>query len=195
MPQHIQYYFDYKSPYAYLANADVYKLEQAGVRVEWLPFVLHIPDAFGDVDNRDQRQWNKVRYLYMDVRRFANQRGLVVRGPKKIFDSTLISEACLFVQEVGAFKPFNDRVFERFWQRELDIEDDGAVCRVLEECGLDADGFQAFRARSGTAQLAAIRAQAEEAGVFGVPTFVHDGELFWGYDRLALLRIKLGLSE
>ena len=89
----ITLYFDYKSAYSHLAKAEAYKLEEDyHVQLEWLPYVLDIPAALGDVETRTAMEWRKVRYSYLDARRWANARGLLVRGPRQIFDSSL---ACM----------------------------------------------------------------------------------------------------
>src|SRR5581483_6155599 len=148
----ITHYFDYKSPYAYLAQAETFQLqEDYDVEIDWLPYTLDIPSYLGSArvdengkvleESRNAHQWRRVKYSYMDCRREANRRGLVIRGPQKIFDSTLANIGMLYAQQQGVFRAYNDRVFERFWKRELDIEDAGALATVLRECGADAGGF------------------------------------------------------
>ena len=62
-PQPIKLYFDYKSPFAYLAKDEAYQLEEDyHVQLEWLPYVLDIPQALGDLQSRTKQQWRKVRY-------------------------------------------------------------------------------------------------------------------------------------
>ena len=84
----------------------------------------------------------------------------------------------------AVFRAYHDRVFERFWKRELDIEDIAVVTAVLAEAGADTAGFIAYAATEGPAEVNRISRAAEEAGVFGTPTFVIDGELFWGSEHL-----------
>jgi len=196
-------YTDYKSPYAYLAKDLTYELERdLPVRVEWLPYVLDIPSFLGsarlDADGRvveEQRnahQWRRVRYSYMDCRRQARKRGLVIRGPLKIWDSTLAAAGMLYAQRAGdtVFRRYHDAVFERFWRRELDIENAAVIAAVLAEAGADGDGFTAY-ASTGCDEVAAIGRAAEATGVFGVPSFVVDGELFWGHEHLPDIRAML----
>ncbi len=188
----IKLYFDYKSPFAYLAKDEAYRLEKDyQVQVVWLPYVLNIPEILGDLQNRSPRQWRKVRYSYMDARRWANKRGLIVRGPQKIFDSSAACIGMLYAQRAGCFRAYHDRVYERFWKRELDIEDRGALAAVLAEAGADPEGFFAYLEREGRSELEAIQRQADADEVFGVPTFLFEGEMFWGYDRIPLLRERL----
>jgi 2-hydroxychromene-2-carboxylate isomerase len=196
-------YTDYKSPYAYLAKDLAYELEHDfPVRLEWLPYVLDIPsflgsarvDADGNVleESRNAHQWRRVRYSYMDCRRQARRRGLVIRGPQKIWDSTLAAAGMLYAQRAGdaVFRRYHDAVFERFWKRELDIEDVAVIAAVLAEAGADGATFAA-QAQAGRDEVAAISRSAEAIGVFGVPSFVVDGELFWGREHLPDIRAML----
>lgn len=191
-PTPITLYFDYKSPFAYLAKNEAYKLEdEYNVRIEWLPYVLDIPEALGDVQTRTQQQWRKIRYLYMDARRWANKRGVTIKGPQKIFDSSIAAVGMLYAQQHGVFKAYHDRMYERFWTRAIDIEDPHAVASLLKEVGADAEGFLAYLDGEGKAKLAAVQQQADADEVFGVPLFIVEGEVFWGHDRVPLLREKL----
>lgn len=185
----ITFYSDYKSPYAFVAKAGAYQLEQDyDVTVQWLPYTLNIQSYLGSVELRSEHHWRRVRYSYMDARRLANIQSLTLRGPKKIYDSRLANVGMLYALEQDAFRRYNDLVFERFWKRELEIDEFDAIVAVLEEAGADTGGFRSFVDGPEGAAHDRIVAEAEEAGIFGVPMFVLDGELFWGGDRLPLLR-------
>jgi 2-hydroxychromene-2-carboxylate isomerase len=199
----ITVYTDYKSPYAHLSKDLEYALERdLGVRLEWLPYVLDIPsflgsarlDADGTVleEDRNAHQWRRVRYSYMDCRRQARKRGLVIRGPQKIWDSTLAAAGMLFAQRAGddVFRRYHDAVFERFWKRELDIEDTAVIGAVLTEAGADGSAFAA-QAQAGRDEVATISRAAEAKGVFGVPSYLVDDELFWGREHLPDIRAML----
>ena len=192
----ITVYTDYKSPYAYLAKDLAYELERDfPVRLEWRPYILDIPsylgsarvDASGNVleEARNAHQWRRVRYSYMDCRRQAQKRGLVIRGTQKIWDSSLAAAGMLFAQGSGdaVFRRYHDTVFERFWRRALDIENVDAIATVLSEAGADASRFPA-EAGALREQVTAISRTAEGSGVFGVPTFVLAGQIYWGREHL-----------
>ena len=111
-PRTVTVYSDYKSPYAYLAKDLAYELERDfPVHLDWLPYTLDIPSFLGSArstttagSSRKQRnahQWRRVRYSYMDCRRQARKRGLVIRGPQKIWDSTVASRGMLFAKRQG----------------------------------------------------------------------------------------------
>ena len=193
----ITHYFDYKSPYAYLAQEETYSLDSE-FGVDWVPYTLDIPKYLGAAEldetgrdtlgERNPHQWRRVRYAYMDCRREANDRGLVIRGPRKIFDSTIVHRAFLFAKRQGAERGFHDATFERFWRRELDIEDVEAVERLLEENGSEIAGFRDYLDGDGTADLAALQEDAEAKGVFGVPSYMVGEELFWGNEKIGRVR-------
>jgi 2-hydroxychromene-2-carboxylate isomerase len=195
-------YIDYKSPYAYLAKDLVYKLQRdLPVQIDWLPYVLDIPSFLGSArldgqgrvieENRNAHQWRRVKYSYMDCRRQARKRGLIIRGPQKIWDSTLAGAGLLFAkrQSDAVLRRYNDITFERFWKRELDIEDQSVIEAVLAEAGADTAGQ--YLAGEGPREVARISRAAEETGIFGVPSFVLDGEQFWGSEHLPDIREML----
>src|SRR6266852_2481829 len=180
-------YIDYKSPYAYLAKDLAYQLERDfAVRLDWLPYILDIPSFLGSArldeqgrvieENRTAHQWRRVKYSYMDCRRQARKRGLVIRGTQKIWDSTLAAAGLIYAKRQGdmVLRRYNDLIFERFWKRELDIEDPAVIAAVLAEAGADSAGFAEYAAGEGPREVDRISRAAEEAGIFGVPTFVID---------------------
>jgi 2-hydroxychromene-2-carboxylate isomerase len=195
----ITVYTDYKSPYAYLANRPIFQLaEELPVTLDWRPYILDIPkylgsarvDAAGNVleEDRNAHQWRRVRYSYMDCRRQANKQGLIIRGTQKIWDSSLAAAGMLWAQQAGGFRRYHEAVFERFWRRKLDIESVTAIAAVLDDAG--APGFAEW-ADHGLAEVAKIATDAEALGVFGVPSFIVNGELFWGREHLPDIRAML----
>lgn len=200
---HLVTYTDYKSPYAYLAKDPTYDLARDfGIEIEWRPYILDIPSYLGSAtlddagrvieQDRNGHQWRRVRYSYMDCRRQARKRGLVIRGTRKIWDSTLAAAGMLFAQRSGAatFRAYNDTVFARFWTHDLDIENPADLAEVLRQAGAPS-GFEQ-EAEALRTEVAAISRAAEDTGVFGVPSYVIDGELFWGREHLEDIRARLG---
>jgi len=166
MPSSLIVYFDYKSPYAFVAKAPIYQLEKDfGIEVEWRPYSLHIPDFLGTVD--------------------VDENGKIVGGTRNEHQWRL------FARNEGIFRAYHDLVFDRFWKRELDIDDADAVAAVVAEAGGNGDGFKAYLAGDGQRDHDAVIDQANEIGIFGVPSFVLDGELFWGNEHLPSVRKRL----
>jgi 2-hydroxychromene-2-carboxylate isomerase len=187
MPEEIKFYYDYKSPFTYLAFAPALELETAhDVRLRFIPHELDIRSAYGgDLEQRPEREWFKVRYLYADARRFANERGLIIRGPQRIFDSRLALISGVYADLHGRFREYSSRVFERFFRRELDL------AGLVGEVGLDQSDFRRFASQQGEGALLAARTEGDRDGVFGVPTLILAGEMFWGNDRMRWVVEKL----
>jgi 2-hydroxychromene-2-carboxylate isomerase len=191
--EEIRFYYDFKSPFSFLALAPACALERTHrVRLSFIPRDFEPRLAYGgELEERSQRDWDKVRYLYADARRFANQRGMIIRGPQKLFDSRLAMMSGIYAERRGRFREYAPLVFERFFKRELDIEEPAALAGVLREAGLDADDFARYAAFDGRDDLARAYEQAERDGVFGVPTLIVAGEPFWGNDRIDWVIKKL----
>ena len=201
----IEHYFDYKSPYAWLAQLGNDQLEREfGITVTRIPYTLDIPaylgaaelDARGEdtIGTRNAHQWRRVRYSYMDCRREANRRGLVLRGPRRIFDSRLAHAGFLYAEDAGVWRAYHAEIYTRFWRRELDLEDAPALAAVLTGIGADGASFADWYEAIGRTRLAGLQLAAEARGVFGVPSWLVDGELFWGAERLDRVREKIALA-
>jgi 2-hydroxychromene-2-carboxylate isomerase len=194
-------YIDYKSPYAYLAKDPTYGIEDdLGIEVDWRPFTLDIPSYLGSArldergrlveSQRSERQWSVVRYSYRDVRRYASLRGLITRGTTKIWDSSLAAIGMLWAKQQGraVLRRYTDLVYERFWKRELNIEDAAVLEDLLREAGAQATAFRGYVAGEGRVLHDSIQQAAFDAGIFGVPTYVIKGELFFGREHLPRVR-------
>jgi 2-hydroxychromene-2-carboxylate isomerase len=185
-------YTDYKSPYAYVAKNPTLALAvEYPVQLIWLPYTLKIEGYLGSVDQRSDHDWRKVKYGYMDARRFANRQGLVLMGPQRIYNGSLSSIGMLFAQKNGFFPAYHDATFERFWRRDLDIDSMDAMKAHIAELGGSPADFEVYANSEGSVEHQRIVAEAERMGIFGVPTCVVDGELFWGGDRIPMLREKI----
>jgi 2-hydroxychromene-2-carboxylate isomerase len=191
----LKFYFAYTSPFTYLAMAPAYELERTHyVRLRFIPYGVNIRRVYGDTPTRSHRDDLKVRYLYLDARRFARERGLVIYPPKKIYSARFAFHGGMCAEDQGLFRPYADRLFERFWRHELEVESVDALRGILTEVGANTDQFMRYindEAAEAKPRLKAGFAEADRDGVFGVPTFVIDNERFWGYDRMDWLTKKL----
>ena len=118
-------------------------------------------------------------------------RGLVIRGPRKIYDTRTTHMGFLYAQRHGDPRAYHDDVFARFWRRELEIEETAAIADALARGGIDPGGFASYLATNGPAELEALQREAEAHGVFGVPSYRVAGELYWGNERLERVRERL----
>ena len=185
----IKMYSDYKSPYAFLAFDPAFDLEKRfRVRVRWRPFQLRLKGK----GERSVYSEYKIKYSYMDARRWANMRGgLMVRGPLKIFDTTPALIGGLFAEKHGKLRQYGNRVYELFFKRELAADEAEPVAAVIAGLGLSAAGYRDYLAGEGPADYERIQDEAVVDEVFGVPLFFFESEPFWGYDRMSLLEHRL----
>jgi 2-hydroxychromene-2-carboxylate isomerase len=194
MSSKVALYVDYRSPFSYLVKEDAYALaHDFDLDLAWLPFTTDLEGAYGGTVERD---WRKVRYSYMDARRIGARRNLVIRGTRKLYDPTIAHVGMLLASRAGdaVFRRYHDLVCEKLWRGELDIEDGEAVRSLFVEAGAQGRDFDdSIASGKGSRQCREIAADAEQRGVFGVPTFLlqETGELFWGSDRIWLLRERL----
>ena len=191
IPHEIKFYFAYTSPYSYLAFQPACDLEISHrVRVRFIPYGVNIRKVYGPLDNADADR-RKVRYLYIDARRIAKERGLVIYPPKRIFSARLAFYGGLYAAKQGQFRPYSNIVFDRFWRQELDVESREAISAIVAEVGLDGAEFLHYADNDARADFDACFAEADRDKIFGVPTFVVDGEPFWGEDRIEWVIRKL----
>ena len=187
----IPLYIDLKSPYSYLAAHRALALEEAGeVTFDWRPFVLNIA---GRANADPEAFLRRARYLYRDVRRFATPLGLTVKGPKRIYDSTLASIGLLTAKAAGVHQRYISESYQRFFDRDLELDDTEVIEALLADCGVDASGLATYATGEGKDALATSRAEAESLGVFAAPTFVIGEELFWGQDRMDMAMTMAGI--
>ena len=187
--EEVKLYYDYKSPFTYVAMAPAFELpERYAVELRWLPFLLRIK---GPGQRSVYSDW-KAKYSYMDARRAANRRGgLRILGPQKIYDSTPALVGGLYATRRGFFRPYTEAVFERFFRRELEIDVPAEVAALVESLGHPGEEYLGYLAGEGARELDASIEEGHADRVFGVPIFVFRGELFWGQDRIPLLEERL----
>jgi 2-hydroxychromene-2-carboxylate isomerase len=185
----LKLYFDYKSPFAYLAAAPAFALPgRYAVALRWLPFTLRIK---GPGQRSQYSDW-KAQYSYMDARRWANRRGgFPIKGPLKVYDSSPALIGGLFAQQAGFFREYTLEVYARFFRRELEIDQPDAVAALIGELGQSGDAYRGYFSGEGPAALERSIEEAHTDQIFGVPIFVFRGERFWGHDRIALLEERL----
>ena len=187
--QEVKMYSDFESPYAFLAFDPAFALEDKyRVKLKWKPFQLRLKGK----GERSQYSEYKVKYSYMDARRWANMRGgLMLRGPLKIFDTRPALIGGLYAEKHGKLREYGNKVFELFFKRELAADDADAIAPLIAGVGLSKLGYRDFLAAEGAAEYERSQDDAVTDQVFGVPMFFLASEPFWGYDRMGLLEKRL----
>jgi predicted DsbA family dithiol-disulfide isomerase len=179
----IRFYYDVVCPYSYLESHVIEAAEDAGqVRVEWLPYELRpAPKALLQVRGDHLRtDWTQ------NVYRRALAMGVEIHLPRHQPRSTAIVATCLWAGEQGRLRQLKHALYEAFFCEGEDISSDAEIARAAAAAGLEPDdALVAANAAERRAEIAAIRREAEAAGVRGVPTLLaEDGRTHWGMGGL-----------
>ena len=184
----IRFYFSFRSPYAWLAAERLEaELGDLGVPIERLP-IYPTPELF---PNDPAAMPDKIAYTVQDIRRLTRERGLTVRFPPPGDPDWALSHAAfLAAQRRGADHPFMLAVFRKRFCAGLDLGEDRVIADAAREAGLDPDPILAAAHSDELRDQASAgwRLAVERDRIFGVPSFVYAGKLYWGQDRMHFLR-------
>lgn len=195
MPEPIDFYFDFSSPYAYLASHRIGALaERFGRDVMWRPMMLGV--AFAATGGKPLVEIPlKGEYAKLDLARTARLAGIPFRLPSRFPLATLaVARVFYWLEETRpeAAVPFAVAAFKAFFAEDRDISDRAVVADLLESTGGDkAAGLAAIATPAIKERLRAATEEAVARGVFGSPFFFVDSEPFWGFDRLPQIELRL----
>ena len=191
----IDFYYSIGSRYSYLAATQIDTLQQeTGCEVEWHPVNSVRLIAQGECNPFEgkpisgQYEWT---YRQLDAQRWAKLYGVPYLEPRGRvnFDSELLALACTAAKRLGKVEEYSQLLFANMFEHSLSAIDEGKCITCAEKCGISSVDFQVVLREPETKnQLNATINSAHQAGVFGVPTFIAGDELFWGNDRIILLR-------
>jgi 2-hydroxychromene-2-carboxylate isomerase len=185
----LEFWFEFGSTYSYPAALRVERLAQArGVALAWRPFLLGpIFKAQGWNDSPFNLYEAKGRYMWRDLARICAAEGLPFRRPSRFPRSGLLAARVASTHAGEPWLPeFVRDVYRANFARDEEIAEPAVVARCLEAAGRSDASALLAEAQSDAAK-ARLRAFTDEAiakGIFGAPSFVARGELFWGNDRL-----------
>jgi 2-hydroxychromene-2-carboxylate isomerase len=182
------FYFDFISPYAYIGWHVAQSLATKHGRQ-----LVPVPVLFAALLNHHGTKGPaevpaKRLYVFKDTTRLARAHGLplLVPPPTHPFSPLLALRIVSMVDDMAVRARAVSALFAATWAGNGGVEDAANVERVLSAAGFDAASL--LRAASTDGAKTRLRQQTEAAignGVFGVPTLVVDGEIFWGVDSLA----------
>ena len=197
MGRSIDYYFTAQSPWTYLGHERFTRIARAaGATVNLLPTdygkVFPVSGGLPLGQRAPQRQ----AYRLVDLARFSAQLKIPLNLKPRFFPVAADDAARLIIavdREDGAdaAMALSGAIFAAVWVQDRDIADAGVLQQLLAETGLPADRLAQSRAPRVQQQYEANTAQAIEAGVFGAPSYVIDGEIYWGQDRLEFVERAL----
>lgn len=187
-----RFYFDFISPYAYLAWTQIRALaSRHGREIEAVPILFAaLLDANGQKGPAEIPA--KRRYLLKDVARRAHRFGVgpLLPPPTHPFNPLLALRVASLPLEHGDRERVIDALFASVWTRSEAIDTSDGVAVILDRAGFDGrDLTSAAETPEAKARVRAATDAALALGVFGVPTVLSDGEMFWGTDALVDLEL------
>ena len=195
----IDFYFDCSSPWSYLAFRNIQPLaRELDVAITWKPVL--VGGIFNTVNQgiyaaRESWDTPKMRYARKDVHDCAQEAGLSIHFPPSVFpvNSVKAMRGCLWLAQDAATQPqflaFAEAAFKAYFQDDRDISQDDVLADLCRQLGIDAEAFAQGIARSDIKdQLKHNTSEAIQRGAFGVPTVFVGDDMYFGNDRLLLVR-------
>lgn len=195
MTRSVDFYFDFGSPAAYLAATQLpHVCADTGAQLVWKPMLLG--GVFQATGNHSPAEIKpKGPYMTTDLQRFAKRYGVpFAHNPHFPINTLLLMRGATGVQmkEPDRFGAYVDAVFHAMWVEPKNLNDPATVGAVLQNAGFDAGALLALAGAQETKdRLKAVTQEAVERGVFGAPTMFWGEAMFWGNDRLDLLKLVL----
>ena len=197
MPATVDYYFAPQSPWTYLGHTRFSALVQAsGARVRLLPVDLGAVFAGSGGLPLGKRPPQRQAYRLVELRRYSDHLGLPMVVQPRYFPVSGDDAARLIIavdQQDGSAAAMRlaGAIFTAVWAQERDIASSQPLAELLQESGLPLTLLEQSRSPEVQQQYEANTRQAIDGNIFGAPTYVVDGEMFWGQDRLDFVERKL----
>ncbi|MDY6841407.1 MAG: 2-hydroxychromene-2-carboxylate isomerase [Pseudomonadota bacterium] len=189
----IDFYFDFLSPFSYLANHRLSKLAQdydVSIRYHAID-LAQAKLAIGNTgpSNRDMKV--KLSYLTVDLQRWARMYGIPLVFPPN-FNSRRMNTGLYYPNASAQAAAYVDVVFNAVWADGMALDSESLLGLVSEKLGLDPVAFEEFLGSEAATESYEEETQAAiERKVFGVPTMFLGDKMWWGNDRLFMLENEL----
>jgi 2-hydroxychromene-2-carboxylate isomerase len=197
LTRHVDYYFAPQSPWTYLGHqrfAEMVRFAQATLRV--LPVdmgqIFPVSGGLPLAKRAPQRQ----AYRLVELKRFSEHLKLPLNLHPRFFpvasdDAARLITAVALHDGADAAMALTGAVLRAVWAEERNIADAQVLGELLAECHLAPVRLDESRGEAVQTRYQAHTQEAIEAGVFGAPSYVIDGELFWGQDRLDFVQRRI----
>ena len=194
----VQYFFSPQSPWAYLGHLRFWDLaRQHRARIEVLPVDLGgkvFPVSGGQP--LGQRAPQRQAYRLVELQRFADHLQVPLKLQPKYFpvagdDAARLIIAVALHDGVDAAMHITDAVLRAVWVDDRNIADEATLATLLRERELPARRLEDAHSQAVQERYEANTQRAIDAGVFGAPSYVIEGEIFWGQDRLDFVARRL----
>lgn len=182
----IDFYFDISSPYSYLAHTQLRKFEkETGEKINYMPIFLGGLHRLADIHAPGLNP-HKGKYLIKDLKLFADKYKVNYQFNRYFpIKSIHIMRGSLVAEQNNYFHNYIDKFFIAAWVDSLNLNDEKIFEKFLKNMNINYTVF--FQKLSDSKVKDDLKNRTEIAfkkGIFGAPTFVVNGKMFWGQDRL-----------
>ncbi|HVE89706.1 MAG TPA: 2-hydroxychromene-2-carboxylate isomerase [Burkholderiaceae bacterium] len=189
MPKPIEFYFDFSSPYSYISSEQIESVAaRHGRAVDYKPVLLGAVFKTSGGAPLTELYRPKANYAKRDFERSARYSGVAYRQPTRFPIASLAAKrSVVWLQQhqPAVVAPFIHAVYRAFFVDDRDISDSTVVGEIAREVGIDPVELAAGAQHPETKQrLKTLVDHAIQSGIFGAPTIIVDGEVFWGNDRM-----------
>lgn len=183
----IDFYFDFWSPYAYLASHRLAEIaDKHGCAINYLPIDLTKAKlAAGNTGPANLQIPPKIRYLMVDLKRWADRYGLPFGSVPKGKNTRRINIGAMLAQDQGVARDYVREAYDAVWGQGGDPDDDELLSSLARTMDWNPEDFLSWigSAEAGD-RYEKLFASAVERGVFGVPIMAIGDQMWWGNDRL-----------
>ncbi|WP_422012736.1 2-hydroxychromene-2-carboxylate isomerase [Reyranella sp.] len=198
MARQLDFYFDCSSPWTYLAFHAIQPLAQeAGAEIIWKPIL--VGGVFNAVnqtvyESRAKPNPRKQAYMQKDMQDWARLYGLAIRFPPTVFpvNSVKCMRGAIVALDQGKLPAYATAAFEAYWGDDRDLSKEDVLADIATRAGIERQRF--FAGIETDSCKARLRTNTEELiarGGFGSPTMFVGGDMFFGNDRMPLIKAKL----
>lgn len=189
MSQKVEFYYDFSSPYTYVASIRIEKIsEDTGVELEWKPFLLGgVFNEIGSTPAIDIA--NKIGYLRQDVERVVKYYDVDFNYPDLFpLNSVRSMRGAFAAAEQGKLVEYNHAMFRAYWVDGADLSKPEILAEAVKVVDIDPEWFiNRINEQDIKDMLRDETNTAIQKGVFGAPTMFVDDKMYWGNDRLEYL--------
>jgi len=186
MGKKVEFYYDFSSPYTYIASTRIEKIcEDNGAELEWKPFLLG--GVFNEIGSTPALQIdNKFNYIRNDTIDSAKHYGVDFTFPEFFpLNSVRSMRGAFAAQEKGKLVEYNHEMFRLYWTQGVDLSKAEILGEAVSRIGIEAEWFvNRIAEQEIKDKLRDETTIAIERGVFGAPTIFIGEKMFWGNDRL-----------
>ena len=185
MTKEIEFYYDFISPYSYIAYKRIIEIEKnSKIRFNFKPILLGGLHNLAKITAPGLIE-TKKNYLVRDCEIVSKKYKIDFKFNEKFPVNSLYLMRGNLIVPNDKVKIFVNKCFEAYWLKNIDIIDKENVKKILFECDLDVNSFFSDIEKIETKEkLKKLTYKAFEKKVFGAPTFVVNNKIFWGQDRL-----------